>query len=178
MLCSGRSNTIATKVSMCTIRLLQEPFLSTFLSNYASRLSAMPHYEVLEGSLIEPSVVGHAIDGLLTSIESMLSRLHPGILLVCRVWYNAVKKKFPGSELAAVGGIFFLRFICPVITILASSDKTDLPSKSEFIKHKSLIQLAAKILLGICNQISSFKEVCISTPLLSTISLTHSFSHP
>jgi hypothetical protein len=178
MLCSGRSNTIATKVSMCTIRLLQEPFLSSFLTNYALCLSNLPHYDVLEGSLAEPSVVGLALDGLLTSIERTLSRLHPGVLLVCRVWYNVVKKRFPGNELAAVGGVFFLRFICPVITILASSEQSDLPSHSDYIKHKPLIQLAAKILLGICNQISSFKEVCAITSLFFEL-LSNSFrSYP
>jgi hypothetical protein len=59
---------------MCTIRLLQEPFLSSFLGKYAHHLASMPHYEFLEGSLVEPSIVGLAIDGLLTSIESVLSR--------------------------------------------------------------------------------------------------------
>jgi hypothetical protein len=155
----GRSNTIATKVSMCTIRLLQEPFLSSCLTSFALRLSTLPRYEVLDGSLVEPSVVGHALEGLLTSIESTLSRIHPAILLVCRVWYNATRRKFKGSELPAVGGIFFLRFMCPVITILTTSEQADLTYQSDFIKHKQLIQLAAKILLGICNQISAFKEV-------------------
>ncbi len=126
----------------------------------------MPRYSLLveqgsEASFIESSVAGHALDGLLASIETTLSRMHPAIVLVCRVWYNATKKKFPGSELAAVGGIFFLRFMCPVITILAASDQTDAAYQNSFIKHKQLIQLVAKILLGICNQISSFKEVCL-----------------
>ena len=162
---------------MCTIRLLQEPFLSGFLTNYALCLSNLSAYEVLEGYLVEPSVVGLAMDGLLSSIERTLSRLHPGILLVCRVWYNAVKKRFPGSELAAVGGIFFLRFICPVVTILASSEQSDLPCHSDYVKHKQLIQLAAKILLGICNQISSFKEVCSLAQPLSAISPDVFFSY-
>jgi hypothetical protein len=151
---------------MCTIRLLQEPFLSSFLTSFALCLSSLPLYDVLEGSLVDTSIVGLAIDGMLTSIERTLSRLHAGVLLVCRVWYNAVKKRFPGSELAAVGGVFFLRFICPVITILASSERSDLPSHGDYVKHKSLIQLAAKIILGICNQISSFKEVGVTDAFL------------
>jgi hypothetical protein len=149
---------------MCTIRFLQEPFLSSCLTSFALRLSKMPRYSLQieqgsEASFIEPSVAGHALEGLLASIETTLSRMHPAIVLVCRVWYNATKKKFPGSELAAVGGIFFLRFMCPVITILAASDQTDVAYQNSFIKHRQLIQLVAKILLGICNQISSFKEV-------------------
>jgi hypothetical protein len=173
--CSGRSNTIATKVSLCTIRLLQEPFLSNFLTCYAVCLSKLPPYEVFDGSLVDPSIVGSALDGLLISIESTLQNIHPGILLVCRVWYNVVKTKFSGSELSAVGGIFFLRFICPVITILATSDHSNLSCHSDYIKHKSLIQLAAKILLGICNQISNFKEVRASDAFFCCIPLTNFF---
>jgi hypothetical protein len=145
---------------MFTIRFLQEPFLSSFLSDFTLCISKIPRYEVVEGSFIEPAVVRQALNGLLSSIESRISLVHQGVLLVCRVWYNVVKKKFSGSELPAVGGIFFLRFLCPVVTILATSEHSDLPSHSDFIRHRPLIQLAAKILLGICNQICTFKEVC------------------
>jgi hypothetical protein len=164
---------------MCTIRLLQEPFLSSCLSHFDKNLlSQLPSYEVLEGSSLEPSLVGHALDGLLTSIESSLAQLHAAILLVCRVWYNATKKKFSGSELAAVGGIFFLRFLCPVITILATSEQSDQTYQSSFIKHKHLIQLVAKILLGICNQISNFKEVRLFTARTHALPLTRASRCP
>ncbi len=133
--------------------------MSNFLTCYAVCLSKLPPYEVFDGSLVDPSIVGSALDGLLISIESTLQNIHPGILLVCRVWYNVVKAKFSGSELSAVGGIFFLRFICPVITILATSEQSNLSCQSDYIKHKPLVQLVAKIVLGICNQISNFKEV-------------------
>ncbi len=127
---------------------------------------------------MEPSLVGHALDGLLTSIESSLPQVRPAILLVCRVWYNATKKNFSGSELAAVGGIFFLRFLCPVITILATSEQSDQAYQSSFIKHKQLIQLAAKILLGICNQISNFKEVRAFSTRMQSQPLTRTSRRP
>lgn len=147
---------------MFTIRLLQQPFLSNFLTDFARCLSKLPEYDVVEGSAVEPSIVEQALDGILASIEGALPRIHAGIPLVCRIWHNAVKKKFSGSELAAVGAIFFLRFMCPMLSTIVTSQQSDLPSQSDFIKHKQLVLLAAKIVLGICNEITVFKEVGFS----------------
>jgi hypothetical protein len=163
---------------MCTIRLLQQPFLSNCLTDFARRLSKLPDYDIVEASLLDPSIVEHALDDLLTSIETALPRIHAGIPLVCRIWHNAVKKKFSGSELAAVGGIFFLRFMCPVLSTAATSQQSDLPSHSDYVKHKQLVLLAAKIVLGICNQITVFKEVCFSPSFPPQHSLTYTLRHP
>lgn len=55
------------------------------------------------------------------TIIKLLSNVPRDILHLCSVVYNETLVKFPESAQKAVGGIIFLRFLCPAITTPPSS---------------------------------------------------------
>lgn len=89
-------------------------------------------------------------DNILTSFDCIPNEF----LYISQRIYSSAKRKFPGSELIAVGSFIFLRFFCPaIINPEAEKIKTRISSKN----RRTLI-LVAKVLQNLANKtINSLK---------------------
>jgi hypothetical protein len=57
------------------------------------------------------------INSILEAIFSSIDKIPEELRYVCSMVSYYIEKKFPGLTNIAVGGIFFLRLICPTITV-------------------------------------------------------------
>eukprot|EP00033_Pygsuia_biforma_P004189 GCRY01004596.1.p1 GENE.GCRY01004596.1~~GCRY01004596.1.p1 ORF type:complete len:441 (-),score=63.79 GCRY01004596.1:169-1491(-) len=86
------------------------------------------------------------LNALYTSLAYLPAQLRRVFLLV----HNAVKAKFPGEELKAVGAFFFLRFVCP--SVVAPDGFGIIDTKLE-PQHRRALILISKVLQTMANNI-------------------------
>lgn len=96
----------------------------------------------------------NCIDKFTDNIEKAFDYLPEEFFYISQKIYQAAHRKFPGSELIAVGSFIFLRFFCPAIV---NPESTSIKERISVTNRRSLI-LVAKFLQNLANQtISSLK---------------------
>ena len=120
-----RRNSIATKLMTLYAKNEAHDFLATVLQpivRIATDTDAVLTFEV-DPSRLPPNQDLQAnmtnltkiTQEILNSIYSNAASFSPKLRRVCSLIVSLVREKFPGTELLAVGGFIFLRFICPAI---------------------------------------------------------------
>ena len=92
---------------------------------------------------------------MLTILPWLICR---GLRRVCKELHLLVKARFPNSEYSCIGGLIFLRFICP--SVITPEQSKLLPEGALDVKHRRILVLVSKILQNISNKVvTSAKEV-------------------
>ncbi len=94
------------------------------------------------------------VEKYLSAILSSVDRVPRTLRVVCSKFVDLIEDKFPGGSCRAVGGFFFLRFVCPAIVAPASFGL--LQKHPSGPAHRALV-LVAKVLQNMSNQ-TQFKE--------------------
>jgi hypothetical protein len=160
-----RSNSMAIRLVSLYAKLLGTPFLKELLAPLIEEtLSGDPaRFEVdpsrLNGNVnqakknqktLQDMVVKY-LDSIFASLENV-----PRILRrISAMFVETVESKFPGASEKAVGGFFFLRFVCPAIVAPATFGL--LQKHPSGASHRALV-LVAKVLQNAANS-TQFKEI-------------------
>eukprot|EP01127_Copromyxa_protea_P010368 TRINITY_DN2523_c0_g3_i1.p1 TRINITY_DN2523_c0_g3~~TRINITY_DN2523_c0_g3_i1.p1 ORF type:complete len:958 (-),score=203.98 TRINITY_DN2523_c0_g3_i1:27-2900(-) len=77
------------------------------------------------------------------------------IIKICQILYNEVQQVFPDSGIRAVGGIIFLRYLCPTIL---NPPASIIPTDKVTPNARRSLLLITKIMQNIANQVQFDKE--------------------
>ncbi|EGG19811.1 neurofibromin [Cavenderia fasciculata] len=118
-----RRNSVATKMLAAYTKLIGQPYLKVAL--YPVMKTLLDNSESME---IDPSRVGSGEDVVantnrlldltkkfIKAIQDSVPHLPLPFREICNYISKVVNETFPGNEKMAIGGIMFLRFICPAI---------------------------------------------------------------
>eukprot|EP01113_Clastostelium_recurvatum_P009144 TRINITY_DN1436_c0_g1_i2.p1 TRINITY_DN1436_c0_g1~~TRINITY_DN1436_c0_g1_i2.p1 ORF type:complete len:2696 (+),score=879.69 TRINITY_DN1436_c0_g1_i2:238-8325(+) len=159
-----RSNSMATKVLSAYFKLIGNQYLEDGL------LPAFQEFFTIQGSFeLDPTRVGpnhdmatatvnvkRTIQIFMDAIVKAATILPTPFREVSNCIHRMVAEKFPGHERIAVGGIMFLRYMCPAI--LAPEGFGLLGSGVLTPEQRRGLVLATKVLQNLANGISFSKE--------------------
>ncbi|KAL6944753.1 hypothetical protein ACO0RG_001500 [Hanseniaspora osmophila] len=150
-----RRNSIATRTLAMFSRICGHEYLKKTIKPVLDSIIASDEDFEIEKSLpsqesaeINVERFGKYMVKLTDSICSSVNDIPPEFIYISQRIREAAKKKFPGSELVAVGSFIFLRFFCPA---LVSPDTENLIPSLLTGNRRSFI-LLAKVIQNIANQ--------------------------
>ncbi len=162
-----RSNSMAIRLVSMYAKLLATPFLKFLLSPLIEEtLSGDPgRFEVDPARLTgvanavavakkNQKTLQDMVCKYLDAIFGSLNRVPRVLRRIAGMFVETVESKFPGASEKAVGGFFFLRFICPAIVAPATFGL--LQKHPSGAAHRALV-LVAKVLQNAANA-TQFKE--------------------
>lgn len=170
-----RSNSMAIRLVSVYAKLLATPYLKSLLSPLIeetlsgdpsrfevdpARLSAAPN--AAAAAKKNQKTLHDMVIKYLDAIFASLERVPRMMRRIAAMLVEHVESKFPGASEKAVGGFFFLRFVCPAIVAPATFGLLDKHPSGP--AHRALV-LVAKVLQNAANA-TQFKETemeCFNT---------------
>ena len=157
-----RRNSLASKLTTACLHLYGSSYLRRTLKPIIDKMLETPNmsYEI-NPQMLEPGqnmgenrhTLRHLTENIFASILSTLPQIPTAINLTCYGIARATHRRFPEATHAAVGGIIFLRFLCPALVSPASHNIVTEPLPPRVLRG---LVLASKILQSVANSGSKF----------------------
>ena len=94
----------------------------------------------------------------MSAVLDTLDELPPQLRHVCQHLHENVSKHFPGSEVASIGSLLFLRYTCPAIVAPEVAGVITPKDVKLSKRDRRCLILVSKVIQNIANGIVSFKE--------------------
>lgn len=172
-----RANSSASKLITAFIKYSSKNYLMNSLGSLVSRICTnATHFEVDEGKIKEGENLEENISNLdstcrtfLDCIQLYLEDVPYKVRMIINYLWKKVDEKFPSNEIdqhnarhLAVGGIFFLRFVCPAIVSPQSNGIIDFKPDEQASRFLMLI---TKTLQNVANGVTFGQKEKAMNPL-------------
>lgn len=164
-----RKNSISTHLMSMYARLLGKRYLKDTLRPLIVHvLSCQGSFEIDPHRIAEDEDINANVQTLKLSAQKFLHQVMESVnsvplclRLICQALQQTVKKRFPSAARKAVGGFYFLRFICPAIV---SPEGFGVIDKLEPRGRRALI-LMSKIVQTLSNGVMFGAKEAFMTPM-------------